>query len=126
MRGSGVRVTQAAPVFPFIVICLHLAIGSRGASQSPWKQDGSDRHPFGYGLSYAVFSDAPPTVEPIDGAAENGLRLTTTVSNTADRDCEEVAELYFTPPKTDGAPRFALRSFKRLALKAGVALWSSI
>jgi beta-glucosidase len=58
-------------------------------------------------------------VEPINGASENGLRVTTEVSNTGSRDGDEVAELYLSPPKFDGAPRLALRAFQRIFLKAG-------
>jgi len=75
--------------------------------------------PFGYGLSYTTFAYAPLSVEPINGAPENGLRVTTEVSNTGIRGGDEVAELYVSPPKFDGAPRLALRGFQRILLKAG-------
>jgi beta-glucosidase len=80
---------------------------------------GKPVYAFGYGLSYTTFSYAPLVVEPVKGAAENGLRVTTEVSNTGARDGEEVAELYLTPPAFEGAPRLALRGFQRLSLKAG-------
>ena len=50
---------------------------------------------------------------------ENGARVTTTVSNTGSRPGAEVAELYLKPPAFEGAPRLALRGFKRLSLVPG-------
>jgi beta-glucosidase len=81
--------------------------------------NGTPVFPFGYGLSYTTFAYAPLSVEPINGASENGLRVTTEVSNTGIRGGDEVAELYVSPPKFDGAPRLALRGFQRITLKAG-------
>ena len=80
---------------------------------------GTPVYPFGYGLSYTSFAYAPLTVEPVGGAADNGLKVTTEVTNTGGRDGEEVAELYITPPAFEGAPRVALRGFQRVNLKAG-------
>ena len=80
---------------------------------------GTPVYPFGHGLSYTTFAYAPLTVEPVNGAPQNGLKVTTEVSNTGNHDGEEVAELYITPPAFDGAPRLALRGFQRVALKAG-------
>jgi beta-glucosidase len=80
---------------------------------------GTPVYPFGYGLSYTTFGYAPISVEPVNGAAEKGVRVTTEVGNTGGRDGEEVAELYIAPPQFDGAPRLALRGFQRVALKAG-------
>ena len=80
---------------------------------------GKPVYAFGYGLSYTGFSYAPLVVKPIHGAVENGLRVTTEISNTGARDGDEVAELYLTPPAFEGAPRLALRGFQRLSLKAG-------
>jgi beta-glucosidase len=51
--------------------------------------------------------------------AENGLRVTTSVTNTSQRVGEEVAQLYLDPPEFDGAPRLALRSFDRFELQPG-------
>ena len=80
---------------------------------------GTPVYPFGYGLSYTTFAYAPLRIEPIGGAPENGVLVTTEVSNTGARDGDEVAQLYLTPPVFDGAPRLALRGFQRLSLKAG-------
>jgi beta-glucosidase len=80
---------------------------------------GTPVYPFGYGLSYTSFAYGPLTVEPVAGAPEKGLRVSTEIRNTGTRDGEEVAELYLTPPSFEGAPRPSLRGFKRVALKAG-------
>ena len=81
--------------------------------------EGEPVYPFGYGLSYSTFEYGPLNVELVNGAAENGLRVTTTVTNTSRRAGEEVAQLYLDPPEFDGAPRVALRSFKRFELQPG-------
>ncbi|MBW8897708.1 MAG: glycoside hydrolase family 3 C-terminal domain-containing protein [Massilia sp.] len=80
---------------------------------------GTPVYPFGAGLSYTTFRYAPLRVEPVGGAPENGIVVTTEVANTGTRDGDEVAQLYLTPPAFDGAPRLALRGFQRLTLKAG-------
>ncbi len=80
---------------------------------------GEPVYAFGDGLSYSTFAYDAVKVEPIDGVAENGLRVTTTVTNTSQRVGEEVAQLYLDPPEFDGAPRLALRSFDRFELKPG-------
>ncbi len=81
--------------------------------------DGAVVYPFGHGLSYSSFAYGPVTIEPVDGAVENGLRITATVRNTSDRAGEEVAQLYIDPPEFDGAPRLALRGFQRFELQPG-------
>ena len=58
-------------------------------------------------------------IEPVNGAVENGMRVTTTVTNTSKRAGEEVAQLYLDPPDFEGAPRVALRNFKRFELQPG-------
>ncbi len=80
---------------------------------------GTPVYPFGAGLSYTTFRYAPLRIEPVHGAPENGVVVTTEVANTGTRDGDEVAQLYLTPPASDGAPRLALRGFQRLSLKAG-------
>ncbi|WP_083685709.1 glycoside hydrolase family 3 C-terminal domain-containing protein [Massilia putida] len=80
---------------------------------------GTPVYPFGAGLSYTTFRYAPLRIEPVGGAPENGVVVTTEVANTGTRDGDEVAQLYLTPPAFDGAPRLALRGFQRLSLKAG-------
>jgi len=80
---------------------------------------GKPVYAFGAGLSYTSFGYAPLRVAPVDGAPENGVTVTTQVTNTGGRDGDEVAQLYLTPPAFEGAPRLALRGFQRITLKAG-------
>ncbi|MEC3949126.1 glycoside hydrolase family 3 C-terminal domain-containing protein [Sphingobium sp. HWE2-09] len=80
---------------------------------------GTPVYPFGHGLSYTSFRYAPLSVEPIDGSVENGLRVRTSITNSGARAGDDVAQLYITPPRFDGAPRTALRGFQRVTLKPG-------
>ncbi len=77
---------------------------------------GTPVYPFGYGLSYTHFKYGAVSVT---GTPDKGLQVTTQVTNDGPRDGNEVAELYITPPTFAGAPRLALRSFSRIALKPG-------
>jgi beta-glucosidase len=81
--------------------------------------EGKPVYPFGFGLSFSTFAYGALKVEPAKGSAENGMRVTTEVTNTGSLEGEEVAELYLTPPSFEGAPRVALRGFRRLHLKPG-------
>jgi beta-glucosidase len=81
--------------------------------------NGTPVYPFGYGLSYTTFTYGPVTVTPVNGAPEEGLKVTAEITNSGARDGDEVAELYLTPPAFEGAPRLALRGFQRLTLKTG-------
>jgi len=81
--------------------------------------EGKPVYSFGDGLSFTTFAYAPLSVEPANGASENGVKVTTEISNTGSRNGDEVAELYLTPPSFEGAPRLALRGFQRVSLKAG-------
>ncbi|WP_217363283.1 glycoside hydrolase family 3 C-terminal domain-containing protein [Duganella rivi] len=80
---------------------------------------GTPVYPFGAGLSYTSFRYAPLEVTPIDGAAENGVMVSTEISNTGARAGDDVAQLYLAPPAFEGAPKLALRGFQRVSLKPG-------
>ena len=82
---------------------------------------GTPVYPFGHGLSYTRFGYAPLTVTPARGGAENGVRITTRITNQGERPGEEVAQLYLDFPDRPGAPRIALRGFQRIALQPGEA-----
>jgi beta-glucosidase len=80
---------------------------------------GKPVYPFGYGLSYTSFAYGPLKLQPASGGAEQGLRVTTEVSNTGARAGDEVAQLYLNFPDQPGVPRIALRGFQRVSLKPG-------
>jgi len=80
---------------------------------------GTPVYAFGAGLSYTSFRYAPLKIVPLDGAAENGVEVSTEITNTGGRDGDEVAQLYLTPPASEVGPRLALRGFQRVSLKAG-------
>jgi beta-glucosidase len=80
---------------------------------------GTAVYPFGYGLSYTTFAYSPLQVTPASGGAQNGLKVTTELSNTGARAGDEVAELYLNFPDQPGAPKVALRGFQRVHLNPG-------
>ncbi|MET3105444.1 beta-glucosidase [Oxalobacteraceae bacterium GrIS 1.18] len=80
---------------------------------------GTPVYPFGAGLSYTSFRYTSLQIVPLKGGPENGVLVSTEISNTGALDGDEVAQLYLTPPGFEGAPRLALRGFQRLTLKAG-------
>jgi beta-glucosidase len=75
------------------------------------------RYPFGHGLSYTTFAYSDPRITR-HGAYD--VEVTFTVTNTGDRDGDEIAQLYVAA-RTGGVYRPAqeLRSFARVALAAG-------
>ena len=66
-------------------------------------------YPFGYGLSYATFAYSNLNVK----ATTEGFDVSFTLSNTSDRDAEEVAQVYVSRSVKE------LKGFRRVALKAG-------
>ena len=81
---------------------------------------GAVRYPFGYGLSYTKFDykqlQVPAVVET---GAE--VQVTVQVSNTGERDGDEVVQLYVVHPKEGNVrvPNSALKGFQRIFLKRG-------
>ncbi|QAY76451.1 glycoside hydrolase family 3 C-terminal domain-containing protein [Sphingosinicella sp. BN140058] len=80
---------------------------------------GTPVYPFGHGLSYTRFDYAPLTVEPAQAGAEQGMRISTRLTNTGTRAGDEVAQLYLDFPDRPGMPRLALRGFQRVSLRPG-------
>ena len=81
--------------------------------------EGDPLYEFGYGLSYTTFKynfeRIPSSVE----AGEN-IPLTVTVTNTGDKDGDEVVQLYVSLPDSKlKKPIRSLQGFKRIHLKAG-------
>jgi beta-glucosidase len=80
---------------------------------------GTPVYPFGYGLSYTRFAYAPLKVQPAAGGAQNGLHVSTELSNTGQRAGDEVAQFYLSFPAVPGVPKIALRGFQRVTLAPG-------
>ena len=81
--------------------------------------EGKPLYPFGYGLSYTTFSYSGLTLPKEAVKAGDPLTAEVTVTNTGNREGDEVAQLYLNFPKVPGAPLRALRGFKRVHLKPG-------
>ena len=81
---------------------------------------GQVRYPFGYGLSYTTFQYSPCTVDSIVQTGQT-VQFTARVTNSGERDGEEVVQLYIAHTGEHHAPRpiCALKGFQRIALKKG-------
>ena len=72
---------------------------------------------FGYGLSYTTFSYDRMVCEPLGG---NRIRVSVGVTNTGNRDGDEVVQVYVSDPVASTVrPCKQLRAFERVFLKAG-------
>ncbi len=80
---------------------------------------GKPLYPFGYGLSYSSFSYSGLNVAEAHVNAGDPVMATVTVTNTGKFAGDEVAQLYVKFPDVAGAPRIALRGFKRVHLEPG-------
>ncbi|HXE09460.1 MAG TPA: glycoside hydrolase family 3 C-terminal domain-containing protein [Acidobacteriaceae bacterium] len=80
---------------------------------------GKPLYPFGYGLSYTKFAYSRLSLARSAINAGDPLVASATITNTGDREGDEVAEVYITFPDVPGAPLRALRGFKRVHLKPG-------
>ncbi len=73
-------------------------------------------YPFGFGLSYAQFQYSDLEVLP----TAEGFDVRFVLTNTSDRDAEEVAQVYVSRPTSHiSRPVKELKGFKRIALKGG-------
>ena len=73
-------------------------------------------YPFGFGLSYAQFQYSDLMLTP----AANGVEVRFALTNTSERDAEEVAQVYVSRPQSHIArPVKELKGFQRVALKSG-------
>ena len=80
---------------------------------------GKPLYPFGYGLSYTTFSYSDLSVPTAPVNAGETVGADVTVTNTGKVAGDEVVQLYLKFPSVPGAPRVALRGFKRIHLDAG-------
>ncbi len=76
--------------------------------------------PFGYGLSYTTFSYGTPTSDRSELAAgQHALTLIVPVTNTGQRDGDEVVQVYLRKQGDAEGPIKTLRAFRRVHIPAG-------
>lgn len=80
---------------------------------------GEPLYPFGYGLSYTRFTYGNPRVSAARISPTGELKISVDVTNSGERDGDEVVELYLTHRGVAGAPIRALEGFERLHLARG-------
>jgi len=76
-------------------------------------------YPFGFGLSYSSFRYGEIKVQPKQWEPGDTLRLSVNVTNTGNRDAEEVVQLYLARPDIPGSPVRALAGFQRIKIAKG-------
>ena len=109
------RLTVSYPRDEGMVPCYYARLP--GASCDYLEGSRSPLYPFGHGLSYTSFAYRDLTVKPL-GAYGQEARFT--VTNTGNRDGDEVVQLYVNDPESSVVtPEKLLRKFKRIHLAAG-------
>lgn len=82
--------------------------------------DGEPLYPFGYGLSYTDFRIEDVSVDSPTVAAQGSLVVSASVSNTGQRDGDEVVQVYVRDVNaSQKVPKKALKGFKRVSVPAG-------
>lgn len=77
-------------------------------------------YPFGYGLGYTTFGYGEVALSATAMAADGSVTATVRVTNTGQRDGQEVVQLYIRDVvSTSTRPVKELKGFRKLALKAG-------
>ncbi len=72
--------------------------------------------PFGHGLSYTTFSYGNAQLQHLNN---NEILLNIPVTNTGNKDGEEVVQVYLRKPDDNGGPQRTLRAFKRVKIPTG-------
>ena len=81
--------------------------------------EGQPLYPFGHGLSYSKFEYSNLKLSGTTLNAGDPLQVEVDVKNAAERDGEEVVQLYLNFPKSPYAPIHALRGISRIHLAGG-------
>lgn len=77
-------------------------------------------YPFGYGLSYTDFSYNNLILDKDEISSGESVTVSVDVTNTGERDGEEVVQLYVRDPESNiSRPLRELKGFKRIGIKAG-------
>ena len=78
---------------------------------------GTPIYPFGYGLSYTTFKYGSIQVDK--NAGTQSVKIATIVTNTGEREGDEVVQLYLSNKRDFTTPIRALKGFRRINLKPG-------
>jgi beta-glucosidase len=85
-----------------------------------WDEASTPLFPFGHGLSYGRFTYADLAVDPPTTTPDGTVTVSVEVTNTGDRDADEVVQLYLHQRHgTASRPVRELKGFQRVALAAG-------
>ncbi|MFP4090377.1 MAG: glycoside hydrolase family 3 C-terminal domain-containing protein [Cyclobacteriaceae bacterium] len=77
-------------------------------------------YPFGFGLSYTTFAYSQPELSASRIRRNESLDVKTTVTNTGEREAEEVVQLYISDVEASlDVPLYSLKAFKRVNLAPG-------
>ena len=76
-------------------------------------------YPFGFGLSYTKFAYKSAGLSKSVIRKTDSVKLYVEVQNTGKRNGDEVVQVYLRNPNDPNGPLKALKSFKRVSLKAG-------
>jgi beta-glucosidase len=87
-----------------------------------WDEASTPLFPFGYGLSYGRFEYANLTVDSPAVPADGTVTVSVEVTNTADREADEVVQLYLHQRYGSASrPVRELKGFRRITLAAGAS-----
>ena len=82
--------------------------------------DNNPLYPFGYGLSYTTFKYGPLQLDTNRMTVDGQIKVTVPVTNTGNRDADEVVQLYLNDVAASIArPVKELKDFARISLRAG-------
>lgn len=92
----------------------------QGAFKRYWDGSSAPTYPFGYGLSYTSFDYSHLRIEGEHHAIGDTVHVSVDVTNTGQRQCDEVAQLYLHQRSgTSSRPVRELKGFERLSLRPG-------
>lgn len=76
-------------------------------------------YPFGYGLTYTTFAYSDIKVSPARWRQSDTVKVSVVVSNTGEREADEVVQLYVTHDDVKNSPLRSLTGFQRIHLSPG-------